>query len=301
MIGILKLKTLCLFIFILSLFIFNSNAQAQESQEEFLIGLIPEENIFNQIKKHRPLGTYLSQKLGVTVKFTVLSRYPHIVSRFKKRELDAAFFGTFTAVLAMEALDVEPVVRAADINGNMTTKGYVFTLKGSGINNIKQAKNKRMAFVDQVTATGYLYPLYLLKKGGVKYPQVFFSETLFTGSHDSAVYNVLAGKADIGAAKARIVEQLMKIDPYLKQEINIIARSEELPDNTLCVRPGLSEEFKRKLKGTLMSMHLEPEGVKVLKQLGVLRFIHAAKEDFEPIEAMTRSLGIDLKNFSYNY
>jgi ABC-type phosphate/phosphonate transport system substrate-binding protein len=42
------------------------------AEDEFLIGLIPEENIFRAIQKHRPLEAYLSEKLGVKVKFTIL-------------------------------------------------------------------------------------------------------------------------------------------------------------------------------------------------------------------------------------
>ena len=76
------------------------------AEEELLIGLIPEENIFRQIKKHKPLGEYLMQRLGIKVRFTILSRYPEIIKRFVDRELDGAFFGIFTAVLAEERLGV---------------------------------------------------------------------------------------------------------------------------------------------------------------------------------------------------
>jgi len=34
--------------------------------DEILIGLIPEENIFNQMERHRPLAAYLSKKVGTT-------------------------------------------------------------------------------------------------------------------------------------------------------------------------------------------------------------------------------------------
>jgi phosphonate transport system substrate-binding protein len=280
-------------------------ANAQESllpgESEFLIGLIPEENIFKQMQKHKLLGDYLSKELGIPVRFTILSRYPHIITRFISRNLDAAFFGAFTAVLANETLSIEPIARPVGLDGSMTTRGYLFTRKSTGIENISQMRGKSIAFVDQVTATGYLYALDLLKKNGVKDINNFFDREEYTGGHDTTVYTVLADRTELGVAKARIVDQVMKRDPMARSEIKILYSSPELPDNTLCVRKDLPEEFKLKLKNILLSMHKNPEGKKVLERFEALQFTIAVQEDFEPIRAMAKRVGIDLKKFEYDY
>ncbi|HWR58952.1 MAG TPA: hypothetical protein VN328_08710, partial [Thermodesulfovibrionales bacterium] len=51
-------------------------------EDEILIGLIPEENIFSQMDRHRPLAAYVTEKLGVKVKLTILSRYGDVIDRF---------------------------------------------------------------------------------------------------------------------------------------------------------------------------------------------------------------------------
>ncbi|NIW45628.1 MAG: phosphate/phosphite/phosphonate ABC transporter substrate-binding protein, partial [candidate division Zixibacteria bacterium] len=178
---------------------------AVHADEEFLIGLIPEENIFRQVKRHKPMEAYLTKKLGMNVRFTILSRYPHIIKRFVSRNLDGAFFGIFTAVLAMEDLKVEPIARPVKLDGGTTARGVIFVRKDSGINSVQDMKGRKAAFVDNVTATGYLYALAYFKQNGVNNIESFLSEYYFTGSHDTTVYTVLAGRADIGSVKQRIL------------------------------------------------------------------------------------------------
>jgi phosphonate transport system substrate-binding protein len=72
-------------------------AEAPSSHRaEVLIGLIPEFNIFKQKARFTLLGEYLSRKIGVPVKFTILSRYGNILESFESERMDAAFFGSFT-------------------------------------------------------------------------------------------------------------------------------------------------------------------------------------------------------------
>jgi phosphonate transport system substrate-binding protein len=269
------------------------------AEEEFVIGLIPEENIFRQVKRHKPLEAYLSNKLGIKVRFTILSRYPHIINRFISRNLDGAFFGILTAVLAQEDLPVEPIARPVKIEGGTTARGVIFVRKDSGIKTVNDLRNHRAAFVDNVTATGYLFMLAYLRQNGIYSIDKFFSEYYFTGSHDTTVYTVYAGRADIGTVKERIFNKLSEKDPVIKDELVIIATSDELPDNTLCIKSTLPQELKNKLKKALLTMHLDPEGQKVLKELEAVRFAPASFEDFEPVRTLAKKAGINLKNYKY--
>jgi phosphonate transport system substrate-binding protein len=272
---------------------------AQEEGDEFLIGLIPEENIFRQLKKHKPLEEYLTEKLGVKVTLTILSRYPDIIDRFTIRDLDGAFFGIFTAALAHENLGVVPIARPVNNSGSTTAQGCLFVRKDSGITSAAAMKNKKIAFVDMATATGYLFALSYLKENGISDIDAHFSDTFFTGSHDTAVYTVLSGRADIGVAKCRILQKLSMKDPLIIDEIDILSRSLHLPDNTLSIRSDLSPEFKRKLKTTLLMMHKDPKGREVLKKLEALKFIPADWSEFNAVKELCDKAGINIKRYQY--
>jgi phosphonate transport system substrate-binding protein len=270
------------------------------AQEEFIIGLIPEENIFKQVKRHRPLAEYLTKRLGIKVKFTILSRYPDIIDRFVTRRMDGAFFGIFTSILAQEKLGVEPMARPVNLDGSSMARAYVFARRDSGINTATDMKGKKAVFVDKATATGYLYILALLRDFGIRDMKGHFSSYSFSGSHDSVVYSVLTGRADVGVVKGRILDEMASKDPVVKDEMIILAKSEELPDVTLCVRQNLSTELRTMLKNILLTMHKNPEGKEVLKKMGALKFVTADKEDFNVVRSLAINAGIkSLRDFDY--
>lgn len=284
---------------IISLLIFCSSTSSVAADRELLIGLIPEENIFRQMDRYRPLSEYLTSRLGMKTRFTILSRYGDIIDRFVLRNLDGAFFGAFTAILAMEKLGVEPVARPVNLDGNSTAEGYIFVRKDSNIKGIKDMKGKTIAFVDRATATGYIFALAYLKEHGIENPLNYFKEYYFTGSHDSALLSVLDGRADIGVAKDKIIKERIKRDPLIEQEILIVARSIALPDVTLCLSKKIEKDLREKIKNILLSMDKDPEGKKVLEKLGTLKFVSASQEDFVPVYNLLKKADIDIKTYRY--
>lgn len=270
------------------------HSSARAEGDVFLLGLIPEENIFRAIQKHRPLEAYLGEKLGKKVKFTILSRYGDIVDRYVSRDMDGAFFGIYTSALAMEKLGVEPIVRSVNIDGSTTARGYIFARKDSDIRSVEDMKDKRAAFVDRATATGYIFAVAYLKENGIKNIDDFFSEYFFTGSHESTIYSVLDGRADVGAAKGRVLERLTEKDPLIKDEIHIISKSISLPDNTLMISSDIDPETKEKLRNALLTMDRTPRGAEILETLGIRKFIAARPEDFEVVNDLAAKAGIKL-------
>lgn len=267
--------------------------------DEILIGLIPEENIFNQMDRHRPLAAYLSKKVGTTVRFTILSRYGDVMDRFVSRKMDGAFFGVFTGVLAIDRIDAEPIARPVSPSGSAIVQSYIFVRNDSGIRDIKDMKGKRITFVDRATVTGYLYALSYLRGNGVASPETFFKEVSFAGSHGSTIYAVLDGRSDIGTVKSTIFQKLVAKDPVIKEELTIIAKSRELPDTTLFLRKDLPQSLRAKMKAVLLAMDKDPEGMEVLKKLEAQKFIDAKKEDFAAFYDIARTAGISVKTYKY--
>ncbi len=267
--------------------------------EEILIGLIPEENIFTQMDRHRPLAAYLTKKLGARVRFTILSRYGDVLDRFMSRKMDGAFFGAFTSALAMEQLGAEPVVHPVNLDGSSAVQGYIFARKDSGISSLEDMKGKRIVFVDKATATGYLYALSFFMERGVQNIKTYFSDLSFTGSHGSAIYAVLDGRADIGIAKSKIFQQMVRKDPGIKEELLIIARSPEFPGTTLFLRKDFPKARRSQIRELLLGMHEDAEGMEVLKKLEAEMFIEANRSNFKAFFEIAGKAGINVKTYKY--
>lgn len=289
-----RMKYLRLLLIILALTVFPSGAFSQ-GQKHILIGVVPEINIFKQKARYSELANYLSQKTGLNVKITVISKYGSIIKSFERDRMDGAFLGSFTGVQAIEKLGVEPLARPVDPDNSSTYQGYIFVRKDSGIKSARDMKNKTMAFVEKATTAGYVFPLAYLKENGVRDIDSFFKDYFFTGSHDAAISAVLTGKADIGAAKHSIYEGIKRENPLIEKELVVLAESAMVPSNALCVRRGLSPEVRQKLKGTLIGMDSDPEGRKVLEKFGALRFIETTVRDFQPVYDLAKKAGIELR------
>ena len=272
---------------------------AQTPRQQMVIGLIPELNVFKQIERFKPLAKYLSDATGITVKFTILSRYGNIVDRFTAEKLDGAFFGSFTGALAIQKLGVVPLARPVNLDGESTYHGYLFVRKDSGIRSVSDMKGKKMAFVDKATTAGYIFPVAYLKEYGVSNVNNYFSETFYAGSHDAAMYAVLSKHADIGAAKNTVYNITRKSDPRIDKELVILAESSKVPSNGLCVRKGLNPDLVHKLREALLKLDKSPEGKAVLDKLKFVKFLPTTVDDYKPVFAMAQKAGIDLKKYTY--
>jgi phosphonate transport system substrate-binding protein len=271
----------------------------QPGRERMLIGLIPEFNIFKQKARFKLLADYLTRKIGVPVRFTILSRYGNILESFESDRLDGAFFGSFTGALAIERLGVVPLARPVNMDGTSTYHGYLFVRKDSGISDVEGMRGKRMAFVDRATTAGYLFPLAWLRERGVTRPERLFAEHWFTGSHDAAVSAVLDRKADVGVAKHSVFDALRRENPRIDRELLILASSPPVPSNGLCVRSDLEDDLREALRRALLDLPAEAEGASVLQQFGALKFIETTAADYAPVFELSRKAGVDLKLYQY--
>jgi len=266
---------------------------------ELNIGLIPEQNVFLQVKRYEPVGRYIQEQTGVTIRFTILSRYGNIIDSFRTEKLDGAFWGSFTGALAIRKLGIEPIVRPLWLDGTSTYHGYVFVRKDSGIKSVRNMKGTTIAFVERATMAGYIFPMAYFREHGVVDPDTFFKEYYFAGSHDAAIEAVLHKEVDVGCAKNTIFALVSGKDPRVKEEIQILAESPKVPSNGLGIRPDLAPAIKEALTEAFLNMDKTPSGRKLLAEFGAIRFIATTKDDYLPVFGIAEKAGINLKEYEY--
>ena len=269
------------------------------ARKTLLIGLIPEQNIFKQIERYEPLAGYLSRKTGTKVTLKILPRYGNIIDNFKSGGMDGAFFGSFTYALAHAKLGVEVLARPVALDNTSTYHGLIFVRKDSGIKTFRQMKGKRFAFVDKATTAGYLFPVEYLRHNGISDCGVFLKECYFAGTHEDAIVDVLDKKADIGAAKNTVFNRLAKADPRIREELVVLSRSLDVPENGIALRKDIDESLRSRLKEALLAMHLDPEGKKVLEEFGARNFIETTNQDYGVVVRYAEHIGLDLATYKY--
>ncbi len=256
---------------------------AYEAGRKLLIGIEPEHNIFDQVRRYRVLAGYLSKQLGMEVELTIMSRYGEVVKRFRSLRLDGALLSSYTATLAIREFDLSPLVYLVGQGESSSSRGYIFVRKDSGMETVEDLRGSSLVFVDPATTEGYLFARAFFRKRGIEYQDSYFSRYYFSGSHASAVYAVLDGRADVGSAKDTVFNDLVRKDHSIGQELKILAKSPPVPEVTLCMNKNLDPELLDKLQNILLNMDQNIQGYNVLKQIAAKRFVRGNSDDFSVV------------------
>lgn len=270
------------------------------ARERIVIGLVPEQNIFDQLDRYEPLADYLSIRSGVQIELKVVSTYGNLIDEFTSSKLDGGFMGSFLLALAHERLGVEPLARPVGLDESSNYYGLVFVRKDSGIRLYRDLMGKRFAFVDPATTAGYLLPLKFFHDFGIRDYREVFSSSYFAGTHEAAIRDVLDGTADIGAAKSTVFARLAREDPRIASELVFLAKSPEVPDNALALRGDLDPAIRAAVEKSLLEMHDDPEGHSVLREFGALRFIETRLDDYARVYEYAATVGLDLATYDYS-
>lgn len=264
------------------------------------IGILPEQDVFDQKVRYQPLADYVGRKLGIRIKLVLLPHYGSLIDNFNTEQLDGAFFGSLSGAMALEKLHVVPLVRPESKDGTSTCYGIIFVRKDSGIRNGADMQGKRFVFVDKATTAGYLLPLHYFKEEGIADYHTWFNETYFAGTHEDAIYDVLKRKADIGAAKNTVFYRLAKTDRRLLEKLDILATSPKVPENCLALKHDFDRHYLTAFKDCLLKMDKSRQGRAVLDNFGAGRFIATTAADYQPVVDFAHHLGLDLTTYQYN-
>ena len=278
----------------------NKTEEIKNDQEviRLRIGLIPEQDIRKMAARYEPLAKYLSKKIGLKVTLVYLDSYGEVCDKFIYKQLDAAFFGSFSYALTRAKAGIQPVARP-DYHGTSTYRGLIVVKEGSNIKDVADMKGKRLALVHRATFAGYLYPLHYFKHHGINDLEGYFSRVAHTGSHDKAIFALLRGEADVATPKDLVYQRVVGENPDLERKLVVLSVSGPVPSNTLCVSKNLDPGLKDKLRNSLLSLHDDEEAKPALESLGAARFIETRDEDYSHLYEIIEALGIDLNTYPY--
>ncbi len=163
-------------------------------------------------------------------------------------------------------------------------------------------KGKSFAFVDKATTAGYLLPLAYFQANGIERYEDFLGETYFTGTHEDAIYDVLNKKVDIAAAKNTVFTRLAADDGRIKNELVVLERSPDVPENALAVRKDLAHSLKHELRKALLDMQKDSNGMTVLQTFGASRFIETTDDNYVNVYRYAQEIQLNLGTYHYrNY
>ncbi len=220
---------------------------------------------------YQELMDYIGTRLGRPVELKQRRTYQEVNDLLGTGKLDAAILCSGPYVHARRQYGVE-LLAVPVISGHPTYRSYIIVPQSSTAASLMELHQKRFAFTDPLSTSGYLYPVYALASQG-RQPASFFAKTLFTYSHDNSIEAVAEGVVDGAAVDSLIYDYLESSNPALVTRTRVIQRSPPFGAQPVVVPRELDPATRGALRRLLLGMDHDPAAQGILRKLGVERFI----------------------------
>lgn len=256
--------------------------------DELRVSAIPDEAPTELIRKFKPLGEYLEQRLGMPVKFVPVSDYAGVVEAMASDRLDLAWFGGFTFVQAQRKAPMTPLVQRAE-DQQFTSK---FITADPAVKTLQDLKGKTFAFGSVSSTSGSLMPRYFMQQDGIV-PEQFFSRVAYSGAHDATVAWVAAGKADAGVLNASVWKKLVDAGKVDTSKVRVISTTPAYYDYNWTVRGNLDPQLAAKIKQAFLDLDpAKPADKAILDLQAASRFVPTSPDNYKSIKASALAAGL---------
>ena len=188
-----------------------------------------------------PILKDVAARAGKKARTIIVADYEALGEALKNGLADVGWFSPFAYVSAAEKAKLQPLV-TPEVNHQTSYTGYIVTKKGSGLAALDDLAGKKFGFVDEESASGYVYPKAALVEAG-KDPAHFFGSTVFLGSHNNVIKAVEEGAVDGGATYSTAFAAA-----HADAQLDIIFRTPPIPTDVIAAAPGMDTALVRRLR-----------------------------------------------------
>ena len=245
--------------------------------EKLTIGFVPSQNAETLEAKAKPLAELLKKELGIDVDVKVTTDYNGVVEAMGSKQLDLGFLPPTDYVLAHDKGYADVLLQALRFGVNpedgSETKEKVeyyyagiLAKKDSGIKDLKDLKGKKIGWQAPTSSAGYVWPAVEMKEKENIDAQKDVTGTQLQG-HDKGVAAVLNGDVDAAAVFLDARNIVKKDTPDVFEKTSYIYKTEKIPNDTISVRPDMSDEWKNKIADAFVKIGEDEEGQKIIKEI----------------------------------
>ena len=206
---------------------------------------IPDQDTTRLEKRFGKIADYLSEELGITVKYVPVKSYSASVQAFKNNEVQLAWFGGLSGVQARIAVpDSVAIAQGAEDPDFIS---YFIANTSTGLSFSEQfpkaIKDKTFTFGSKGSTSGRLMPEYFIREAYGMAPRDIFKRVGFSGDHSKTLALVQAGSYEVGAMNYKVWRKEVdagKVDP---NKVQVIWRTPGYPDYNWTIRGDVEETY----------------------------------------------------------
>jgi len=242
------------------------------------------------IRSYGLFFNYLEREVGHQIDLVQRKTYEETYDLLRYGTLDMAMVCTYLYVRGHDEIGVD-LLAAPQVNGRAQYRSLVIVRADSQIEDFGDLAGKRFAFTDPLSTSGRLYPLSVLRELGVE-PGAFFASTTYTYSHDNSIKAVVQGVVDGAAVDSLVFDQWAVKNPELGLSLRVVDHSDWLPSPPMIVSKKVDPHLREAFREALLGMHEDPEGKRILAELGIEQFVLQRDEDYAPVRELARKAGV---------
>jgi len=269
----------------------NDIAALTDSKKEIIyFGRIPYADVREMYNQHQPLLNYLKEKLKKEVTLKFYSNYSQMIKGIIAGEVQIAWMGPVSYVIAYEQMNNTNKIFRPLVKPQRRNVSYfqcdIITRKNSNIKTLQDLTNKKFAFLDTKSSAGFVLPIAMLEENGVK---IEFNEQNFLQHFGNICKAVYLGKFDAGATFEGAYK--VYLSPEEQQDIEIIAKSETVPFEPICLiqikknNEKNDEEYK-----IFQDLFLQINDNIILKNLDTQKFLPATTEEYNRLSYLIKKV-----------
>jgi phosphonate transport system substrate-binding protein len=231
---------------------------------------------------------YIGQKMGREIQFIQRKTYGEINELLAKSQIDLAFICSGPYVIGKEKYGFQ-LVATPEVHNSHFYHSYLIVNKTSEFRTLEDLRGRVFAFTDPDSNSGRLVPTYWLWQMG-ETAETFFEKTTYTYSHDNAILAVAKGLVDGAAVDGLIWEYYNNKKPIFTSKTRIIRKSEPYGIPPLVASNSMPSGLMTKIRRLLFSMHQDPQGQAILKELMIDKFITPKDKWYDSIRKINLEL-----------
>ncbi len=262
--------------------------------KELVFSAIPDQDETQLKKRFNKVATYLSNELGIPVRYVPVKSYSATVTAFRNNQVQLGWFGGLSGVRARLLVPGSEAIAQGAEDPNFTS--YLIAHNSTGLKESKEfpkdIAGKTFTFGSKGSTSGRLMPEYFIREHMKKTPDEVFSKVGFSGNHSRTIALVQSGAYAVGATNYKVWDRDLKAGKIDPKKVSVIWKTPGYPDYQWTIRGDVDKTwgkgFKDKVQKALLNM-TDPE---LLATFPRSKFIPATNADFQPILDTAREIGV---------
>ncbi|WFP16239.1 phosphate/phosphite/phosphonate ABC transporter substrate-binding protein [Citricoccus muralis] len=227
----------------------RSSNTGSEAPSELVFAVVPTDNSEELLSSFEPVVAAIEEEAGIPVSIQAVSNNAGVIEAQVSQRVDVAVYGAFSYYLASDVADVTPIAmdQLTPEAGSGAVSSVGVTIPGSDITSLADVDGKDVCFTDPASTTGYLAAAAGLIEEGID-PEDDINP-VFTGSHDVAVTQMIAGDCDIAFVAQTFVDVLLPARGVIEDgDTETIWVSDGIPGTPMVVGTWLPEDLQESIR-----------------------------------------------------